>query len=135
MNTFVLVPLQESLVQPGACKHDQWRGYMTVIVINHGIIKLISILAVINRLMMKFYVDKLRDCFRREVKWMVAICYQFSTLSALNLDRIHHLPHILLQEKDTYFLPEKNQGIANALQRIQSGGDHNDRQCCFWLIE
>jgi hypothetical protein len=109
MNTFVLLPLQESMAQRGACKHDQWRGYMTVLVVNHGIIKSISILTAVIRPMIKFDVDKPRDCFRQEVKWTLAIRYQLSTLSALDLDRVHHLPHALLQEKDTYCLPEGNQ--------------------------
>jgi len=54
MNTFVLLPLLESMAQRGAGKHDQWRGYMTVLVVNHGIIKSISILPAVIRPMMKF---------------------------------------------------------------------------------
>jgi len=73
MNTFVLLPLQESMAQRGAGKHDQWRGYMTVLVVNHGIIKSISILIAVIRPMIKFDVDKLWDCFRQEVKWTLAI--------------------------------------------------------------
>jgi len=73
MNTFVLLPLQESMAQRGACKHDQWRGYMTVLVVNHGIVKSISILTAVIRLTIKFDVDKPRDCFRQEVKWTLAI--------------------------------------------------------------
>jgi len=73
MNAFVLLPLQESMVQRGAGKHDQWRGYMTVLVVNHGSIKSISILTAVIRLMIKFDVNNLRDCFRKEVKWMLAI--------------------------------------------------------------
>ena len=84
MNTFVLLPLQECMAQQGACKHDQWRGYMTVLVVNHGIIKSISILSMIIRPVIKFDVNKPRDCFRREVTWMLAIHYQLSTLSALD---------------------------------------------------
>ena len=38
MNAFVLLPVQESMAQRGAGKHDQWRGYMTVLDVNHGII-------------------------------------------------------------------------------------------------
>ena len=55
--------------------------------------------------MMKFDVGKPRDCFRQELKWMLAIHWQLSTLSALDLDRVHHLPHALPQEKGTYCLP------------------------------
>jgi len=73
MNTFVLLPLQESMVQRGAGKHNQWRGYMTVLVVNHGIIKSISILTAVIRPMIKFDVDKPRDCFHQEVKWTLAI--------------------------------------------------------------
>jgi len=74
MNTFVLLPLQESIVQSGAGKHDQWREYMTVLVVNHGSIKSIRILTVVIRWMIKFDVDKLRDCFLQEVEWTLAIC-------------------------------------------------------------
>jgi len=73
MNTFVLLPFQESMALRSAGKHDQWRGYMTVLVVNHGIIKSISILTAVIRPMIKFDVDKQRDCFRQEVKWTLAI--------------------------------------------------------------
>jgi len=73
MNTLVLLPLQESMVQRGAGKHDQWRGYMTILVVNHGIIKSISILTAVIPPMIKFDVYQLRDCFRQEVKWTLAI--------------------------------------------------------------
>jgi hypothetical protein len=68
LNTFVLVPLQESVAQRGAGKHDQWRGYMTGVLVNHGIIKSISILTVVICLMIKFDVDKPQDCFCQELK-------------------------------------------------------------------
>jgi hypothetical protein len=74
MNTFVLLPLQESMVQRSAGKHDQWRGYMTVLVINHGIVKSISILTAVICPMIKFDVEKPRDSFQQEVKWTLAIC-------------------------------------------------------------
>jgi hypothetical protein len=109
MNTNVLLPLQESMAQCGTCKHDQWRGYMTVLVVNHGIIKAISILTAVIRQMIKFDIDKPWYCFRQEVKWTLAIHYQLSTLSALDLGHVHHLPHALLSEKDTYCLAEGNQ--------------------------
>jgi hypothetical protein len=73
MNPFVLLPLQESIAQHGAGKHDQWRGYMTVLVINHTIIKSISILTAVICSMVKFEVDKLRDCLRQKVKRTLAI--------------------------------------------------------------
>jgi hypothetical protein len=108
---------------------------MTVLVVNHGIIESISILTAVIGPMIKFDVDNQRDCFRQEVKSTLAIRYQLSTLSVLDLDRVHHLPHALLPEKDTYCLPEWNQRIPNALRRIQSGGDHNALQCCPLPIE
>jgi len=46
---------------------------MTVLVINHGIKKSISILTAVIRPMIKLDVDKLRDSFRQEVKWTLAI--------------------------------------------------------------
>jgi len=61
------------MAQRGAGEHDQWRGYMTVLVINHGIIQSISILTAVIRPMIKFDVDTLRDCFQQEVKWMLVI--------------------------------------------------------------
>jgi hypothetical protein len=73
MNTFVLLPLQESMAQRSAGKHDQWRGYMTVLAVNLGIIKSISILTAVFHQMIKFDVDIPRDCFCQEVQWMVAI--------------------------------------------------------------
>jgi hypothetical protein len=74
--------------------------------------------------MMKLDVDKPWDCFRQEVKWMLAIHWQLSTLSALDLDCVHHLPHALPQEKGTNCLPDGNKSIPNTLRRIQIGGDH-----------
>jgi hypothetical protein len=59
--------------------------------------------------MITFDVDKPKDCFSQDVKWTIAISLQLSILSALHLDCIHHLPHALLQEKDTNGLPEGNQ--------------------------
>ena len=109
MNTFVRLPLQESMSQRGACKHNQWRENMTILVINHGIIKSICILPVVIRLMIKCDVDKPQDCFRQEVKWTLAIRYQLSTLCALDLDRVHHLAHALLPANDTSRLPEGDQ--------------------------
>jgi len=73
MNSIVRLPLHESMALCGAGKHDQWRGYMTVLVVNHRIIKSISILTVVICLMIQVDVDKTRDCFRQEVKWTLAI--------------------------------------------------------------
>jgi hypothetical protein len=69
---------------------------MTILVINNGIIKSISILTVVICPMIKFDFDKPRDCFRQEVQWTLTIRQKLSTLSALGLDRVHHLPHALL---------------------------------------
>jgi hypothetical protein len=98
MNAFVHLPLQESVAQSGASKHDQWRGYMTVLVVNLGIINSISILTAVICSMRKFDVDRLHNCFCPEVKWMLAIHLQLSTLSALDLDHVHHLSHALVPE-------------------------------------
>ena len=73
MNTFVLLTLHQSMAHRGAGNHDQWRGYMTVLVINHGNIKSIRILTAVIRPMIEFDLDKHWDCFRQEAKWMLAI--------------------------------------------------------------
>ena len=70
--------------------------------------KSISILTAVIRPMIKVGVDKLRDCFREEVKSTLAIRWQLSTLSALDLDRVHHLTHALRHQKGTYCLREWN---------------------------
>jgi hypothetical protein len=82
---------------------------MTVLVDTDVIIESISILTVVIRTLIKFDVDNLRDCFRQEVMWTLAIRYQLSTLSVLDLDRVQHLPHAVIPDKDTYCLPEANQ--------------------------
>jgi len=46
---------------------------MTVLVVNHGIIKSIGVLTAVIHPMIKFDVDKPRDSFRPEVKWTLAI--------------------------------------------------------------
>jgi hypothetical protein len=97
------------MAQRGACKHDPWQGYMTVHVINHGIIKSIRILTTVICPMINFDVDYPRDCLFQDEKWMLAISYQLSTLPAFALDRVHHLPHTLLLENDTDCQPEGNQ--------------------------
>jgi len=47
------------MVQRGAGKHDQWRGNMTVLVVNYRIVKSISIFTVVICPMIKFDVNKL----------------------------------------------------------------------------
>jgi hypothetical protein len=49
---------------------------MTFLVVNQGIIKSIGILTMVIHPGTKLDVDKLRDCFGQEVKWMLAICKQ-----------------------------------------------------------
>jgi hypothetical protein len=73
MNVFVLLSLQERIAQCGAGKHDQWQGYMTVLVINHGSIKSITILSAVIHPMIKFELDKQYNCFRKVVKWTLTI--------------------------------------------------------------
>jgi len=97
------------MAQRSAPKRNQWRGYMTVLVVNHGIMKSISVLTTVIRLMIKLDVDIPRDCTQQKMKWTLALRSQLSTLSVLDLDRVDHLPHTLLLEKDTYCLPEGNQ--------------------------
>jgi hypothetical protein len=73
MNAFVLLPLQESMAQRGAGKHDQWQGYMTVLVVNHGIIISISTATAVIGPMIIFEVDKPRDFFCQQLMWTLAI--------------------------------------------------------------
>jgi hypothetical protein len=73
MNTFVLLQLQTSMAHRGAGKHDQLQGYMTVLVINRGILNSISILPPVIHHMIEFDVDKPLHCFRQEVKWILAL--------------------------------------------------------------
>jgi len=46
---------------------------MTVLVVNHGIMKSINILTVVIRPMIKFDLDKLGDCVCQAVKWTMPI--------------------------------------------------------------
>jgi hypothetical protein len=75
--------------------------------------------------MIKFDLAKQQYCFCQEEQWMQLIGSQLATHSALDLGLVHHLPHALLLAKDTYCLPEKIDGIPNALRRIQNGRDQN----------
>jgi hypothetical protein len=74
MNGFDHMSPRESMAQRRAGKHDQWRGYMTVLVVNHGMIKSISIPTTVIRPMIQFDVGNLPDCFSQEVNWTLAIC-------------------------------------------------------------
>jgi len=132
-NTFILLLLQESMVQRVADKHDQWRRYMTVLVVKQWMKKSINILTTVIRPRIWFEVAKLKDCFCHHVKWMLAILYQLSTLSALDWNRVPHLPHALLQDKDTYCVPEGNQWIPNTLRQIQRSGDYKAVLSCHQL--
>jgi hypothetical protein len=73
MKTFDLLPLQEYMVQHGACKHSQWQGYLTVLVVNHEIIKSITVLTAAIRPMIQFDVYTPWDYFRQEVNCTLAI--------------------------------------------------------------
>jgi len=53
-------------VQCGAGEHDQWPGYMTVLVIDYGIVILISRLTAVICWMIKFGVPKCQDCISQE---------------------------------------------------------------------
>jgi hypothetical protein len=96
------------MAQCTACNQDQWQGYMTVLFVKHGIRQSVSIHAAVDRLITKFYVDILRDCFREEVKWAIAFLSKLSTPSTLDWHRVQHLPHPLLPDKDTDWLREGN---------------------------
>jgi hypothetical protein len=67
MNAFVLLLLQESMAQRGEVKHDQWRGFMTVLVVNHGLMRSIRILTRVISPMIKFEVDIVRAWNRQDV--------------------------------------------------------------------
>ena len=47
MNALALLPLEDSMAQCGAGKQDPCQGYMTILVINEGNLKSISILTVV----------------------------------------------------------------------------------------
>jgi hypothetical protein len=47
---------------------------MTILVVEHGIIKSISLLTGVIHLMEKFDIDQPRDCFRQQVMQTLAIC-------------------------------------------------------------
>jgi len=61
------------MAQYSAGEHHQRRGYMTVRVVNHGIIESIGICTAVIRTMIKFDADKPQDFFRQNVQWMLAI--------------------------------------------------------------
>jgi len=70
---FVLLPLHERRALGSAGQHDPCRGYMTVVVVIHAIIKSISILTAVICPMIEFDVDKLWDSCCQEVKWTLGI--------------------------------------------------------------
>jgi len=74
MNSFVLLPLPESMAQHSVGRHDQRRGYMNVLVVNHGIKKSIRRLTEVIHPMKYCDVDTPQDCISQEVKWTLAIC-------------------------------------------------------------
>jgi len=77
MNTFGLLPLQDSMAQSGAIEHDRWRGYMTSLVVNLRIIESISILSMVTCRMIIFDVDKPRHFFRQEPMWTLPFVSSF----------------------------------------------------------
>jgi hypothetical protein len=68
MNTCDRLPLQESVAQCGAGKHNQWQGYMTFLLVDYGMVKSMSLFTADIRPMIKSDVDNLRDWFHQEVK-------------------------------------------------------------------
>jgi hypothetical protein len=77
-----------------------------VLVVNHGNIKSIGLLTGVIRLQIIYVVDIPRHCFSQEVMWTLAIRYQLSTVSALDLDRVDHRPQSLPPGRETDCLPE-----------------------------
>jgi len=73
MNTFVLLPHQESQALCSAGKHDQWPGYMTVLVVNHGIWKSFCLHNTVIHKRGKCVVDMQRNCSSQDWTWVVAI--------------------------------------------------------------
>lgn len=61
------------MAQRSAGKHDEWQGYITVHVVNHGIITSIRMLTAGICPIIIFDIDTHQDCVPKEVKWMVAI--------------------------------------------------------------
>jgi hypothetical protein len=61
------------MAQHSAGKQDQWRGYMTVLVVKHRIIKSINILTAVIRPMIQLHLDTPWHCFPQELKWMLTI--------------------------------------------------------------
>jgi len=111
------------MVQCAAGKHDQWQLYMTIIVISHGIIKCICIHTAVIHLMMKCDAASPCDRFRHNVKWMLAVSLQHSTMSVLDFDHMHDPPPTLHQDTDTYRLVNVNQSIPNDQHWIKGGVD------------
>jgi hypothetical protein len=61
------------MAECGAGKHGLFGGYMTVLVVNHGIMKSISILTAVIHPLVRCHVDTMWDCFRQEVQLTLAI--------------------------------------------------------------
>jgi hypothetical protein len=101
--------LQESMAKHSAGYHDQWKRYMTVFVIKHGMIQSVRTLATVYRPRKRFDIDTLQDIISYEGNWALVIFQQLFTFAALHLNRVYHLPHALLQDKDSDCQPEGNQ--------------------------
>jgi hypothetical protein len=74
MNNIVFLPPQESMVHHSAGIQCQWKGYMTVLVVNHEMIISITILTMVICEMTKFDVDTARDWLHLEITWIMVIC-------------------------------------------------------------
>jgi len=73
MNNIVPLTLQERKAQCSAGKHDQWQGYMTILVVKRATIKAISIITTVIRPIIKLDVTNPLDAHGHDVKWTVAI--------------------------------------------------------------
>ena len=61
------------MAQRSAGKHDQLQGYMTVLLVNYGLIKSSSILTAVIHPMIHFDIAKPSDYFNQQVQWKPAI--------------------------------------------------------------
>jgi len=135
MNSSVLLPLQQSMAQCGAGKHDQWQGDMAILVVNYRIINSISILTAVSRQMIIVDVGwifgSLPLVFIVNAGCLVAaldsLCGGFGPCTPPL--------HLLLHENVKDCLPEGNEWIPNAQWWIKSGGDYKALPCCPILCE
>jgi len=62
------------MAQHRTAEHDRWQGYITVLVVNHGMIQSICILTTVVHAMIKFDLNCLMSFFRQAAEWIMAIC-------------------------------------------------------------